>query len=142
MDTFCSSLCLFTYCDLGNDKHCGPAVDLDYQRVHLVHQNLLPLWALAIWTPLFAFRELVVFRDAVPELFDLRRLIQPDWVLVGPQEDGVLSVGTGGAAQPAGHDPPLMKEAVHILPSKTLNTPVSAFVPLTQHCITKIMDIK
>lgn len=106
MDTFCSLHCLFMYRDLGNDKHCSPAVDLDHQRVHLVHKHFLPLWALAICRPVFAFWELVVFRDAVPELFDLRRLVQPDWVLVRPQKDGVLSVGTGGAAQPAGHDPP------------------------------------
>lgn len=106
MGTFCSLRCLLTYCDLGNDKHCGPAVDLDHQCVHLVHKHFLPLWAWATRRPVFEFRELVVFREAVPERLDLCRLVQPDRVLVGPQEDGVLRVGTGGAAQPAGHDPP------------------------------------
>lgn len=96
-----------TYRDLGDGKQCSPAVDLNHQRVHLAHKHFLSLRALAPGGPIFALWEPVFFRGSIAYFIRLCGLIEPDGVLFGPQEDGVLGVGTGGAAQPAGHDPPV-----------------------------------
>lgn len=55
----------FTYCDLGDDKQCSPAVDLDHQCVHLVHKYFLSRWALAPCASVFAFWESVILRDSI-----------------------------------------------------------------------------
>lgn len=97
----------FTYRDLGYNKECSPAVELNHQCVHLVQKHLLPLWVLAHCGSIFTFWQPIFFRGSVTYFVSLCGLIQPDRVLIRPQEDGVLGMGTGGAAQPAGHYPPV-----------------------------------
>lgn len=100
-----------TYGDLGDGEQCNPAVDLDHQCVHLAHKHFLPLWALLHRNAVFTFWEDVILGESIDKFVSSCGLVEPDGVLVGPQEDGVLSMRTGGAAQSAGHDPPVRKGA-------------------------------
>lgn len=98
-----------TYCDLRDSKQRHPAVELDDQRIHLAYEKVFPL-RVPLACLVFAFWEdNVVLWDPVALFVTLCGFIQPDGVLIGPQEDGVLGVRTGGAAQSAGHDPPVGK---------------------------------
>lgn len=98
-----------TYCDLGDGEQRHPAVELDDQRIHLAYEKVFPLRVL-LARLVFAFWEYdVVLWDPVAWFVTFGGLIQPDGVFIGPQEDGVLGVRTGGAAQSASHDPPVGK---------------------------------
>lgn len=100
-----------TYCDLGDGEQRHPAVELDDQRIHLAYEKVLALRVLLAWLVFAFWEDDVVLRDPVALLVTFGGLVQPDGVFVGPQEDGVLGVRTGGAAQSASHDPPVGKSA-------------------------------
>lgn len=96
-----------TYCDLRHGEQRHPAVELHDQRVHPAYEKVFALRVL-LASLVFAFWENeVVWWDPLALFVTLGGLIQPDGVLVGPQENGVLGVRTGGAAQSASHDPPV-----------------------------------
>lgn len=108
----------YTYCDLRADEQCSPALKLHKQRIHFVDKHFLSLLALA---SIFAVRHAILFSGSIAYLFHFCGFIQPDGVFIGPQEDGVFSVGTSGAAQPAGHDPPVGRDMIVLLAIKRKN---------------------
>lgn len=98
-----------TYCDLGDGEQRHPAVELDDQCIHLAYENVVPLRLLLAWLVFAFWEDDVVWWEPVALFVTSGGLVQPDGVLVGPQEDGVLGVRTGGATQSASHDPPVGK---------------------------------
>lgn len=90
-------------------------MELDDQCIHLAYEKVVPLRVLLARLFLAFWEDDVVWWDSVALFATFGGLIQPDRVLIGPQEDGVLGVRTGGAAQSASHDRPVGKSVSQYL---------------------------